>query len=128
MQRDPTESRLSDRIRYEHMRQASSAVMQFIDGRQRSDLESDDMLRRAVLHAIQEIGEAAARMSEDGRALAPELPWGSIVQMRHIMVHVYWGVDLDRVWSVAVNNMKSICEAAERAIPRLPLHDSGSEG
>ena len=84
------------------------------------------MLRRAVLHAIQEIGEAAARMTEAGRALAPQLPWGSIVQMRHIMVHVYWGVDLDRVWSVATDHMKAISEAAAKAIPQLPLLDSDS--
>lgn len=105
------------------MLEASQAVTRFVAGRQRSDLESDDMLRRAVLHAIQEIGEAAARMTEAGRALAPQLPWGSIVQMRHIMVHVYWGVDLDRVWSVATDHMRTISEAAAQAIPKLPLPD-----
>lgn len=121
MPHDPVESRISDRIRFEHMLQASKAAMQFVHGRQRADLEKDDMFRRALLHAIQEIGEAAARMSDAGRALAPELAWGSIVQMRHIMVHVYWGVDLDRVWSVAVSNMQEICSAAEQAITKLPL-------
>lgn len=126
MPRDPVESRISDRIRYEHMLEASQAVMRFVTGRQRSDMESDDMLRRAVLHAIQEIGEAAARMTEAGRALAPQLPWGSIVQMRHIMVHVYWGVDLDRVWSVATDHMNTISEAAAQAVPKLPLPDQDS--
>lgn len=124
MPRDPVETRISDRIRYEHMLQASKAVTRFIEGRQRSDLNKDDMLRRAVLHAIQEIGEAAARMSDHGRTLAPDLPWGSIVQMRHIMVHVYWGVDLDRVWSVASGHMNAISDAAEIAIPKLPLPDT----
>ncbi len=60
-------------------------------GRSRPDLDADMLLRRATVHAIQEIGEAAARMSEAGRTLVPELPWGSIVQMRNIVVHVYWG-------------------------------------
>jgi uncharacterized protein with HEPN domain len=123
MPRDPIESRISDRIRYEHMLNASQAVTQFITDRQRSDLDNDDMLRRAVLHAIQEIGEAASRMTAAGRALAPELPWGSMVQMRHIMVHVYWGIDLDRVWSVATDHMKAISDAAANAIPKLPLPD-----
>ncbi|MCI0365361.1 MAG: DUF86 domain-containing protein [Phycisphaerales bacterium] len=127
MPRDPVESRISDRIRYEHMMQASKAAMQFVQGRQRADLDKDDMLRRALLHAIQEIGEAASRMSDAGRTLSPKLAWGSIVQMRHIMVHVYWGVDLDRVWSVAVSNMQEICDAAEQAITKLPLPDSSSE-
>lgn len=124
MPRDPFESRISDRIRYEHMLAAARAVTTFIEGRQRPDLEKNDMLRRAILHAIQEIGEAAARMIDDGRSLAPDLPWGSIVQMRHIMVHVYWGVDLDRIWSVATGHMSPIITAAEVAIPKLPLPDA----
>ena len=128
MPRDPIESRISDRIRFEHMHRAATDVMRFVHGRERPDLDGDDMLRRAVLHAIQEIGEAAARVTEVGRALAPEVPWGSIVQMRHIMVHVYWGVDLDRVWSVATNNMKEIIVAAAAAIEKLPLPDSAQSG
>lgn len=74
MPRDPFESRISDRIRYEHMLAAARAVTTFIEGRQRPDLEKNDMLRRAILHAIQEIGEAAARMTDDGRSLAPTCP------------------------------------------------------
>ena|SRR5687767_13658556 len=121
MPRDEQTERISDRIRYEHIRNAARDIAQMIADRSRADLDADMILRRATIHAIQEIGEAAARMSDAGRALTPDLPWGSIVQMRHIMVHVYWGVDLDRVWQVAVEDVPPLVSLAERAISALPL-------
>jgi uncharacterized protein with HEPN domain len=121
MPRDEQTERISDRIRYEHIRDAAKDIVAMTTGRSRMDLDSDMVLRRAMINAVQEIGEAAARMSNAGRALAPELPWGSIVQMRHIVVHVYWGVDLGRIWLVAIDHVPPLVQIAERAIQQLPL-------
>lgn len=76
--------------------------------RTRADLDTDAMFRRALINAIQEIGEAAARVTDEGRARGPTIPWGQIVQMRHFVVHVYWGVNLDHLW-----------ETVSRDIPKL---------
>jgi uncharacterized protein with HEPN domain len=48
--------------------------MEFVAERSRGDLDSDDMQRRALVNAVQEIGEAAARVTPSGRARAPSLP------------------------------------------------------
>ncbi|MGD0770525.1 MAG: HepT-like ribonuclease domain-containing protein [Tepidisphaeraceae bacterium] len=126
MPRDEETNRISDRIRFEHIAAAARDIATMTAGRTRADLDGDMILRRAVIHAVQEIGEAAARMSDEGRAIAPSIPWGSIVQMRNIMVHVYWGVDLNRVWRVASEQVRGLIPLAEQAIQKLPLPpDSG---
>jgi uncharacterized protein with HEPN domain len=128
MPRDEETNRISDRIRFEHIAAAARDIATMTAGRTRADLDSDVTLRRAVIHAVQEIGEAAARMSDKGRAVAPSVPWVSIVQMRNIMVHVYWGVDLNRVWRVASEQVPGLLPLAEQAIEMLPLPpDSGDE-
>ena len=33
-------------------------------------------------------------MTGEGRQAASDVPWQQIVGMRHILVHVYWGIDL----------------------------------
>lgn len=48
--------------------------IQFIQGRKRSDLESDTMLY-ALMRAIEIIGEAAAGLSQERRAAYPDIPW-----------------------------------------------------
>jgi hypothetical protein len=51
----------------------------------------------SMAHCVSIIGEAVARVSEDGRAKAPALPWPRIAGMRHILVHAYYEIDLDAV-------------------------------
>jgi uncharacterized protein with HEPN domain len=51
--------RAEDRIRLPHMVEASQAAMRFASGRQRSDLQTDQMLLFAILRAIEVMGEAA---------------------------------------------------------------------
>lgn len=119
----PEEKRfpLDDRVRVEHMLQAARDVRQYVADRSRSDLDTDSMLMRAVLNAVQQIGEAAARTSDSGRARATDLPWGQIVAMRHILVHMYWGVDLNRLWATAIDDIPVLIAALEKACVGWPL-------
>jgi uncharacterized protein with HEPN domain len=94
-----------DRIRLLHMLDAARQAIAFAEGRDREDLEAQPMFRRAVLHCIQEIGEAATRVSLEGRELTRGLPWPQIVGMRNRLVHVYFDVDLDLVWEVIVRDL-----------------------
>jgi uncharacterized protein with HEPN domain len=68
-----------DRVRLRHMADAMDAAMRFVEGRNRSDLESDEMLLFALVRAIEIVGEAASKISDEARAEMPELPWASIV-------------------------------------------------
>lgn len=112
---------IDDRVRLEHMFEAARDAGQYVQGRVRGDLESDSMLLRALTNAIQEIGEAAARVSESGRARVPGVPWGQIVAMRHVLVHVYWGVDLDRLWATATQDVPVLLAALQAGMNAWPL-------
>lgn len=94
--------------------------MRYVAGRSREDLSTDDMLRRALINAIQEIGEAAARLTEAGRGRVANVPWDQVVKMRNVLVHVYWGVDLDRVWKTALGDLPPLANALDEALSRWP--------
>lgn len=59
------------------------------------------MLRLALMQAIQIIGEAAARLSDAGRAEAGEMDWPLIIGMRNRIVHAYFDINADILWSTA---------------------------
>lgn len=103
---------------------AGRAALSFVTGRSRPDLDADDMLRRALINAVQEIGEAAARVTDAGRGRVPGLPWGQIVAMRHILVHVYWGVDHDQLWQVVVDDIPILASQIESALVNWPEEPS----
>ena len=72
--------------------------MRFVSGRKRSDLQTDQMLLFAVVRAIEVLGEAANRVSEDVRLANTDIPWKAIVGMRNRLIHAYFDIDTDMVW------------------------------
>jgi uncharacterized protein with HEPN domain len=70
-----------DRIRVEHIIDAVEAIGQFVAGRKPSDLDTDRMLLFAVVRAIEVIGEAAGRTSDELRSQVTSVPWRAIVAM-----------------------------------------------
>lgn len=109
---------LDDVIRLEHIATAARDIAILCAGADAASLDTDMKLRRALINAVQEIGEAASKVSDPTRLLMPSIPWGSIVQMRHIVVHVYWGVDLPRVWNVSVHHVPRLLSVIQDLLNR----------
>jgi uncharacterized protein with HEPN domain len=99
-----------DRVRLRHMADAMDAAMRFVEGRNRSDLESDEMLLFALVRAIEIVGEAASKISDEARAEMPELPWASIVGMRHRLVHAYFEINRDILWTTVTEAVPPLAE------------------
>jgi uncharacterized protein with HEPN domain len=53
----------------------------------------------AVVKAIKILGEAVKKIPEDTRIRYPQIPWKAIAGMRDVLVHEYWGIDLNVVWA-----------------------------
>jgi uncharacterized protein with HEPN domain len=54
------------------------------------------------------IGEAASRVSSALQEQHPHVPWADIVSMRNVIVHHYFGVDLDQVWDAVENDVPKL--------------------
>ena len=69
------------------------------------------MVQDAVLRNLEVIGEAVKKISDATRRQAPEVPWKQIAGLRDVLIHNYFGVQLDRVWQVVERDLTSL-EAA----------------
>jgi uncharacterized protein with HEPN domain len=105
-----------DRVRLRHMRDAARQALQFCQRRTRADLDADAMLRFALLHAVTIVGEAAAQVSDPSRAEMPDLPWRAIVGMRNRLVHAYFDVDADVLWSSVNDKLPELVQRIEVAL------------
>ncbi|HEY8211120.1 MAG TPA: HepT-like ribonuclease domain-containing protein [Myxococcaceae bacterium] len=90
------------------MVEAATEVAHFISGRKRSDLDADSMLLFAVVRAIEIVGEAASKVSEETRAHAPAIPWKAIVGTRNRIVHAYFDIDKDILWKAAAEEIPAL--------------------
>jgi uncharacterized protein with HEPN domain len=103
--------RSEDRVRVLHMIEAAEEVSAFVAGRQRPDLDSDRMLLFAVVRAVEVIGEAAGKLSEEARVAATTVPWSAVVSMRNRLVHAYFDIDRDIVWRTATEEIPALLPA-----------------
>ena len=82
-----------DRVRLQHLLDALNLAIRFARGRQRADLDADEMLLFALTRAVEIAGEAAGQVTPETRAQLPELPWGSVVGMPNRLVHAYFDIN-----------------------------------
>jgi uncharacterized protein with HEPN domain len=53
----------------------------------------------AVVKSIEILGEAVKRIPDDIRSQHPQIPWKAVAGMRDVLVHEYWGIDVNVVWA-----------------------------
>lgn len=68
----------------------------------------DKLRRQGLLKAIQNIGEAAAHITDTTRRRLSGVPWVDIVALRHRLVHDYNRIDAEAIW-----------ETIQRDLPEL---------
>lgn len=98
------------------MADAAAAAVRFATGRSRLDLDRDEMLLFALVRAVEIVGEAAARLSHDARAAMPNIPWSLIVGMRNRLVHAYFDVDRDILWTTVTEALPALLPALAAAV------------
>jgi uncharacterized protein with HEPN domain len=111
----------SDRERLLDILEAIGKI-QSRQGMTRSSFDTSDLLQVWIVHYLQIIGEAASRLSDEIRERFPDISWGQIIGMRHVLVHGYFDVDLDIVWAAVEVNLpilKTQVEAMLRAMDHL---------
>ena len=69
------------------------------------------------MKSVEIIGEAASRVSEECQRRSPDIPWAEIVAMRNRLVHVYFDIDLDRVWETVTDDLPELMARIDEALP-----------
>jgi uncharacterized protein with HEPN domain len=81
------------------------SVQRMLAGRNRSDLDQNEMFRLALVRAIEVIGEAAGKVSADGRQAHPDIPWSQMAAARNRLIHGYDIINLDILWRIAAEDV-----------------------
>ena len=74
----------------------------------RAAFTDDELAQTAVVRWVEIIGEAARGLTEELRRAHPEVPWRQMVAMRNVLIHGCFDIDVDLVWSVAVNDLPKL--------------------
>lgn len=106
-------SRRNPRHSYRDMLAHALEAVALVQGKQRSDLDTDRLLNLALVRLLEIIGEAANRISADEQDRHPEIPWAQIVGLRNRLIHGYDAVDFDILWQIIVDDLSPLIAGLE---------------
>lgn len=93
-------------------------VLRYTQGLSKDEFLADERTYDAVLRNLGIIGEAVARVPKEVRDGHPEIEWRRIAGFRNIVVHQYFGVDDDVLWSIVTGEVGPLLERAEAILAR----------
>ena len=88
--------------------------------RGRDAFAGDELAQTAVIRWVEIIGEATRGLTEELRQAHPEIPWRQMVAMRNVLIHGYFDIDEDLVWSVAENDLPKLGVQIRAIVDELP--------
>ena len=91
----------ADRIRVQHMLDAAEEAIAIAAQQNRTSF-------LAVIKDLEIIGEAANKVSREIQLASPAIPWADIVGMRNRLIHAYFGIDPEFVWSTVATDLPAL--------------------
>lgn len=83
-------------------------VLAHLEGLTKDEFMQDEWVQDATVRNIEIIGEAAKQLSEQTRALRPQLQWTKLMGMRDRLAHGYFAVNLDVVWNTVREDLPQL--------------------
>ena len=111
-----------NRVPLDYLRDALAAMhkaQEFVEGIDYTAFVQDDKTSFAVVRALEIVGEAAKLVPDGVRSQFPDAPWRDMAGMRDVLIHGYFGVDLEVVWRTVTVRIPQVIPALQRAMDVL---------
>ena len=92
------------------IREAIRRISGYIADMSYAQFQNDTRTQDAVIRNLEIIGEATKGLSASLRRRHSETPWKQMAALRDRLIHHYFGVNLDIVWSVATEELPPIAD------------------
>lgn len=104
------------KVYLEDILEATAKIRQFTVGFTLEKFSADTKTFDAVIRNLEIIGEAIKKVPEDMRKKYPDVEWKKIAGLRDILIHEYFGIDVEIVWDIVQNKLPPL----EKQLGRLP--------
>ncbi|MBR6176989.1 MAG: DUF86 domain-containing protein [Bacteroidales bacterium] len=110
---------LKDRERLEHILNAIDVILDKSQNLTYESLTADKVQFGGIVYYTLIIGEAAYNLTKVFKRKYPTTNWTEIERMRHNLVHGYYNVDPEIVWSVIQNDLHPLRQQVSRYLAEI---------
>jgi uncharacterized protein with HEPN domain len=107
-------SKRSDSLLIQDMLESALKIIKYTEELRFDQFQADDKTVDAVIRNFEIIGEAANRIENDFKILNPQIEWTKMRGFRNRIVHDYFGIDLEIVWSIIQDDIEELIYQLEQ--------------
>ena len=96
------------RLYLDDIRESCRKIRMYTRGMTFEEFEVDVKTQDAVIRNFEVIGEAANRLPEEIRLQFADVEWAKIIAFLNILIHEYFGVKLETVWSAIEDKLHDL--------------------
>jgi uncharacterized protein with HEPN domain len=109
-----------DQIYIKHIIESIELIEHYMSGITKEEYILQPQLQDAVLRRLEIIGEAAKNISANTKNQHPEIPWRLMAGMRDMIIHHYFGIDIDLVWGTVKKDLPDLKKLLD-----IVVHENG---
>lgn len=98
---------------------ALESIETFVERISFEEFRADDKTASAVVRKFEIIGEATKNIPEDIRRRYAKIPWKEMAGMRDRLIHFYFGVDYQLVWTTIKERLPRIKQQIQKILKEL---------
>jgi uncharacterized protein with HEPN domain len=102
------------RLRVEDILDAIARIERYVAGLTSEQFKADQKTVDAVVRNLEIIGEAVRHLAAEEESLPDGIPWTDISGMRNILIHEYFGVDLNIIWQTISEDLPELRRQLQR--------------
>ena len=108
------------KVYLEDILEAIHKIREFTSGTSLTTLSKDAKTLDAVIRNLEVIGEAVKRLPEEVRSQQPDVEWKKIAGLRDILIHEYFGINVEVVWDVVQHKLLGLEDAVRKLLGSQP--------
>lgn len=113
-------SQHDDRLPLLQMRDHAREAVEMLSGHTPDELRTNRMMQLALVRLVEVVGEAARRVSAEGQARHPDVPWREAITIRNRLIHNYDTINYTVIWDTILEDFPPLVAALDRALATEP--------
>ncbi|MDZ7830636.1 MAG: DUF86 domain-containing protein [Desulfobacterales bacterium] len=106
------------RLYFSDISESCQAIFEYIEEMSFEAFCRDRKTYSAVIREFEIIGEAVGKLPDSMKSEYKNIDWQDIKDFRNLLIHEYFGVDLEIVWKIIQDDLPNLSEAVNELLKK----------